>query len=40
MEVKKLIGQEIATGYERYIEQLVNENKYLKEQNTILLNKI
>lgn len=37
---QKLIGQEIATGYERYIEQLVNENKYLKEQNTLLLSKI
>ncbi|WP_372473016.1 helix-turn-helix domain-containing protein [Capnocytophaga sp. ARDL2] len=36
----KLIGQEVATGYELYIEQLINENKYLKEQNNKLLDKI
>ena len=29
---QKLIGQELATGYELYIEQVQKENIYLKEQ--------
>lgn len=28
---QKLIGQELSSGYELYIQQLQNENKYLKE---------
>lgn len=28
----KLIGQELSTGFEFYIEQLVKENNFLKEQ--------
>jgi transcriptional regulator with XRE-family HTH domain len=37
---QKLIGQEIASGYELYIQQLIHENSYLKEQNQQLLDKI
>lgn len=29
---QRLIGQEISAGYELYIQQLSNENKYLKDQ--------
>ncbi len=34
---QKLIGQEIATGYELYIQQLYKDMEYLKEQNLKLL---
>lgn len=37
---QKLIGQELSSGYELYIQQLINENKFLKEQSQQLLNKI
>ena len=37
---QKLIGQEISSGYELYIQQLINENKFLKDQNFQLLDKI
>lgn len=37
---QKLIGQEISSGYELYIQQLINENNFLKEQNKQLLDKI
>lgn len=37
---QKLIGQEISAGYDLYIQQLINENKFLKEQNKQLLDKI
>lgn len=37
---QKLIGQELSTGYELYIEQLVKENNYLKEQLQKLLDKL
>ena len=37
---QKLIGQEISSGYELYIHQLINENKFLKDQNFQLLDKI
>lgn len=37
---QKLIGQEIATGYDLYIQQLVKENTFLREQNQQLLNKL
>ena len=37
---QKLIGQELASGYELYIQQLINENKFLKEQNQQLLDKV
>ncbi len=37
---QKLIGQELSSGYELYIQQLINENKYLKEQAQQLLDKI
>ena len=30
---QKLIGQELSSGYDLYIQQLMNENKFLKEQN-------
>lgn len=33
-------SQELASGYELYIQQLVNENKFLKEQNQQLLDKV
>ena len=36
---QRLIGQEISTGYELYIQQLLNENQYLKEQVQQLLDK-
>ena len=34
---QKLIGQELSTGYELYIQQLNQEIQYLKEQNAKLL---
>lgn len=37
---QKLIGQEISSGYELYIQQLINENNFLKEQNKHLLDKL
>ena len=37
---QKLIGQEVASGYELYIQQLINENKFLKEQSMELLNNL
>lgn len=37
---QKLIGQEVSSGYDLYIQQLVNENKFLKDQNILLLDKI
>ena len=37
---QKLIGQEVSTGYDLYIQQLKNENKYLKEQIQLLMNKL
>ena len=37
---QKLIGQEISSGYELYIQQLISENKFLKEQNQQLMDKI
>jgi transcriptional regulator with XRE-family HTH domain len=37
---QKLIGQEISSGYELYIQQLINENKFLKDQHIQLINKI
>ena len=37
---QKLIGQEISSGYELYIQQLISENKFLKDQNFQLLDKI
>jgi hypothetical protein len=37
---QKLIGQEISSGYDLYIQQLINENKFLKTQNQQLLDKI
>lgn len=36
----KLVGQELAAGYELYIDQLVKENNYLKEQSQKLLDKL
>jgi transcriptional regulator with XRE-family HTH domain len=37
---QKLIGQELSSGYELYIQQLVQENSFLKAQNQQLLDKI
>lgn len=37
---QKLIGQEVASGYDLYIQQLQNENNYLKEQLHLLLGKL
>ncbi len=37
---QKLIGQELSSGYDLYIQQLNHENKYLKEQIQLLLDKI
>lgn len=37
---QKLIGQEISSGYELYIQQLINENKFLKQQSQQLMDKI
>ncbi len=37
---QKLIGQEVASGYDLYIQQLKSENNYLKEQIKTLLDKI
>lgn len=31
--IQKLIGQELSPGYDLYIQQLISENKFLKEQN-------
>jgi hypothetical protein len=39
-DIKKLIGQEVSTGYELFIQQLQNENKFLKEQVQFLIDKI
>jgi hypothetical protein len=37
---QKLIGQELSSGYELYIQQLINENKFLKEQAHQLIDKL
>ena len=37
---QKLIGQEISSGYDLYIQQLINENKFLKEQNQQFMEKL
>jgi transcriptional regulator with XRE-family HTH domain len=37
---QKLIGQELSSGYDLYIQQLVSENKFLKEQNQQFLDKL
>ena len=37
---QKLIGQELSSGYDLYIQQLVQENTFLKAQNQQLLNKL
>lgn len=37
---QKLIGQELSTGYELFIQQLQNENMYLKEQVQQLIDKL
>lgn len=37
---QKLIGQELSSGYDLYIQQLINENKFLKEQNQQFLDKL
>jgi transcriptional regulator with XRE-family HTH domain len=37
---QKLIGQELSSGYELYIQQLINENKFLKDQHIQLINRI
>jgi transcriptional regulator with XRE-family HTH domain len=37
---QKLIGQELSSGYELYIQQLISENKFLKEQNNQFLDKL
>lgn len=37
---QKLIGQELSSGYELYIQQLLNENKFLKEQSNQLIDKL
>ncbi|MGI9191982.1 MAG: helix-turn-helix transcriptional regulator [Chitinophagaceae bacterium] len=34
---QKLIGQEVSTGYELYIQQLNTENAYLKDQIQLLM---
>lgn len=37
---QRLIGQELSAGFELYIQQLSNENKYLKEQVQQLMDMI
>ena len=37
---QKLIGQELANGFDLYIKQLNNENNFLREQNQLLINKM
>ena len=37
---QKLIGQELSSGYELYIQQLINENKFLKEHTNQLIDKL
>lgn len=37
---QKLIGQEISAGYDLYIQQLINENKFLKDQNQQFMEKL
>ena len=37
---QKLIGQEVSQGYELYIQQLINEVKFLKEQNQQFMQKL
>jgi transcriptional regulator with XRE-family HTH domain len=37
---QKLIGQELSSGYDLFIQQLVQENTFLKAQNQQLLNKL
>ncbi len=37
---QKLIGQELASGYELYIQQLKSENDYLKKQIKLFMEKI
>ena len=35
-----LIGKHISSGYDLYIQQLINENKFLKEQNQQFMEKL
>jgi transcriptional regulator with XRE-family HTH domain len=37
---QKLIGQELSSGYDLYIQQLISENKFLKEQNQQFLDNL
>lgn len=37
---QKLIGQENSSGYDLYIQQLINENKFLKDQNQQFMEKL
>jgi len=37
---QKLIGQELSSGYDLYIQQLISENRYLKEQNQQFLDSL
>lgn len=37
---QKLIGQEVSSGYDLYIQQLHNENKYLKNQLQQFMDKV
>lgn len=37
---QRLIGQELSSGYELYIQQLINENNFLKEQVQQLMDKL
>lgn len=36
---QRLIGQELASGYDLYVQQLVNENMFLKQQIQLLMAK-
>jgi transcriptional regulator with XRE-family HTH domain len=37
---QKLIGQELSTGFELYIQQITKENSFLKEQVQLFMEKI
>jgi transcriptional regulator with XRE-family HTH domain len=37
---QKLIGQELSSCYDLYIQQLISENRYLKEQNQQFLDSL
>lgn len=37
---QKMIGQELSSGYELYLQQLHNENKFLKEQLQLLMDRL